>query len=172
MDDGKGFIDMGLDCVYTFNENGDLVGDYDGAWVGIDGWNVAYYFEEYYQKPNGSYYYYGRVPVLLNGERANLIILHTESSAAIIGARYDYQGETDAVAKGVTELNQGDIIEFIADYYSYSGVYEDTYVIGHTTYSSSIAVTDLLFENQSKVSAVYLFTDIYGNEYWTPEMNK
>ena len=42
-DDGEGFIDLGLDNVYEFDEDGALKGEYDGTWLAINGQPVAYY---------------------------------------------------------------------------------------------------------------------------------
>jgi len=37
IDDGEGFIDLGLDNVYEFNEDGDLVMEFDGTWLALNG---------------------------------------------------------------------------------------------------------------------------------------
>ena len=42
-DDGEGYIDLGLDNVFDFNEAGDLKGIHDGTWLAINGQPVAYY---------------------------------------------------------------------------------------------------------------------------------
>ena len=43
-DDGEGFIDLGLDNVYEFDETGALIGDTDRTWLAINGQPVAYYY--------------------------------------------------------------------------------------------------------------------------------
>ena len=35
-DDGEGFIDLGMDNIFSFKDNNALVGLYDGAWLSID----------------------------------------------------------------------------------------------------------------------------------------
>ena len=37
VDDGGGYIDLGLDNVFDFNDNGDLLGAYDNTWLAING---------------------------------------------------------------------------------------------------------------------------------------
>ena len=42
-DDGEGYIDLGLDNVFSFDENGGLLGESDGSWLAVNGQPVAYY---------------------------------------------------------------------------------------------------------------------------------
>ena len=66
----------------------------------------------------------------------------------------------------MTELNEGDMIEFLCDYYSYSGEYQDSYKLGEpVTYSSDLMISDTYVGG--KVVITYLLTDIYAAEYWT-----
>ena len=134
VDDGEGYIDLGLDNVYQFTDNGLLIGDKSKAWMAIDGQPVAYYYEDTtVDVEAGKVYTYGRVPALIDNQRANLIIVfeidmsdndsESASKSYIAGARFDYvDGETEAVAKGVTEIEPGSLIEYVADYYTYDDV--------------------------------------------------
>ena len=173
-DDGEGYIDLGLDNVYDFTEKGELIGDYDGTWLAIDRQPVAYYYvDSLYEGDN--FTITGRVPVLINGERAELILVFDTDNpyGYIAGARYDYvNGETDTVAKGVVELTKGDKLEFIADYYTYDGEYENSYIIAEPmTYTGDHEISNVYLDDPSVAVATYLFTDIYAREYWTPELN-
>ncbi len=192
-DDGEGYIDLGLDNVFDFTEDGALLGDYDGTWLAIDGQPVAYYYESSNYEGE-RFTITGRVPVLLNGERANLILVFdTEHpNGYIAGARFDYvNGETDTVAKGVTALSDGsaqdgaddtvvpltagaqaDTIEFICDYYSYDGTFQNNYLLGKPmTYKDGLEISNV-YINKSRARATYLFTDLFNQEYWTPVMNE
>ena len=169
LDDGEGYIDLGLDNVYDFTDDGDLLGEYDGTWLAIDSQVVPYYYtDSLYEGDN--YTITGRVPVLLNGERANLILVfdNTHPYGYIAGARYDYvDGETQTVAKGITELEAGDKLEFLCDYYAYDGTYQDSYRFGEPmTYTGNHEISNVRL-NQKTVAS-YLFTDIYCQEHWTP----
>jgi len=143
-DDGEGFLDLGLDNVYFFKEDGALVGAYDGAWLSINGQAVAYYFEGTEEDEDGSFISHGRIPILANGTRAELLTSVTESpsgsvTASVDGLRWIYPDIDDANAV-VAKADNGELrmtdgsstltIDFICDYYSYGGDYLNTYQIG------------------------------------------
>jgi len=168
--DGDGFVDLGLDNLYEFDEDGKLVGDTDGTWFAIDGLAVPYYFVSEMKDENGMTVTTGRVPVKLDGQRANLIIVFDSEhkNGYIAGARYDYKdGETDTIAKGITEIPEGTKIDFVCDYYSKDGVYQDSYLWGEQiTYAKDLKLSYVTIGDGLQVT--YLLTDIYGREYWTP----
>ena len=37
VDDGGGYLDLGLDNVLSYNEDGDLIDAWDGTWVTLNG---------------------------------------------------------------------------------------------------------------------------------------
>ena len=170
IDDGEGYLDMGLDNVFTFSENGVLLGEYDGTWLAIDGQPVAYYYEDSVYDGE-EYTVTGRIPVLLNGERANLLVVFDKGHpyGGIVGARTEYTlGETETVAKSVTELQKGDVIRFVCDYYSYDGAYQASYAFGDPlTYTGDHEISNV-YLTQNDYTAAYLFTDLYHREFWTP----
>ncbi|MCM1150407.1 MAG: clostripain-related cysteine peptidase, partial [Butyricicoccus sp.] len=171
-DDGEGYIDLGLDNVYDFDEHGALLGTCDGTWLAIDGQPVAYY-HTCTVDDGESYTITGRVPVLWNGERAELLLSFDNERpyGYVAGVRSVYAGgETDTVAKSVSTLEAGDALEFICDYYGYGGEYLDSYLIGEP-----LAVTEAELEISSvplegSVSAVYRFTDLFNQQYWSLPM--
>jgi hypothetical protein len=173
-DDGEGYIDLGLDNKFSFDANGDLIGEYDGTWLAINNQPVAYYHMDT-TVTDSTYIVTGRVPIYLNGARAELIIVitgdsnHADGVAQIAGARMVYtSGETEAVAKEVP-LKIGDRIDFLCDYYTYAGEYSDTYMLGDQwIYDGTYTVNDVYIPDAQYASAMYVFTDIYNNEYWTP----
>jgi len=116
----------------------------------------------------------GRVPVLLNGVRAELILVFdTEHPYGYVaGAQAIYtQGETDTAAKCDTALAAGDTLQFIGDYYSYEGEYLDSYPIGEAlTVSDPEALTISNVPLEGTCSASYRFTDLYQQVYWTPPL--
>ena len=172
LDNGRGYIDLGLDNIYNFTDDGALIGVYGGTWLALDRQPVAYYHEETYDDGT-SYMITGRVPVLLNDERADLILVFDSDNPKgyIAGARYDYRdGETETVAKALTELQTGDRIEPLCDFYNYDGTYQDSYRLGDAmTYDGSIEISDVYIDAQH-ANATYRFTDIYNQTYWTPVM--
>ena len=174
-DDGEGYIDLGLDNVFSFTENGALLGEFDGTWLAINEQPVAYYYMDTVY--NGDFYTItGRVPVMLNGSRADLILVFDSDHpyGYVAGARSDYRnGETETVAKSMTELQQGDEISFLCDYYSYSGEYQDSYYLGDSlVYDGSDLMISNVYIDNDAASAMYRFTDLYCQTYWTPEIPK
>ena len=166
-DDGEGYIDLGLDNIYSF-DNGNLVADTEKNWLSINGNVVAYYHTDTTKSGNDTIIS-GYVPAFLNGERVNLIIQFVnDDNGSIVGASTDYVGgETEAVAKNLTEINVGDTLEFICDYYSYDMEYQDSYLIGDV-----VTVTDNMTISNTDVGSgachiLYRFTDIYNQSYWS-----
>ncbi|MCR4690964.1 MAG: peptidase C11 [Lachnospiraceae bacterium] len=171
-DDGEGYVDLGLDNLYEF-EDGKLVGDTDNTWLSIDNQPVAFYYESTV-KDGDDEVITGYVPVLINSKRANLILVFDKENpyGYIAGARYDYKGhETDTVAKSLTELTEGDKIEFVADYYSYNGSYRDTYVIGDAwSYHENAMISNT--DVQGKTVITYLLTDFYNRQHYAPAIEQ
>ena len=170
VDDGSGYIDLGMDNVFEYDEDGALIGEYDGTWLAIDGQIVPYYHETTIDDDD-TYCITGYVPCMLNGTRVELLLTFDSDNpnGYISGARYVYKdGETEAVAKSEIEVKEGDKIEPICDYYSYDGVYQDSYMMDATiTLSASPVISNVKIDG-SNYRASYRFSDIYNQYYWTP----
>ena len=185
LDDGAGFIDLGLDELFEYKD-GVLTGDMDKTWVGIGGQLVAYYHTSTQKQytddgkvkkdsdGNDVYYYYGYIPALLNGERVKLQVVFDETGkGTVYGATTYYaDGDVDVAAKDMTEIVNGDKIDFLCDYYTYGGEYQDSYMMGtQITVSGTLTVTDLEITGQT-AKITYRFTDMYNKEYWTDPVSK
>lgn len=170
LDDGKGYIDLGLDNIFSWTDDGALIGEYDNYWVSLDNQPVAYYFTDTFET-DGMTYTNGRIPVLLNGDRAELLVTFEDEKAYISGVRFVYaDGETETVAKAETALNDGDVIQPICDRYDYNGNYEDTYFLGdEIVVSGEIKVSDVTLDPaDGNPVASYVLTDRFNAEHWTP----
>ena len=168
-DDGEGYMDMGLDNMFSF-EDGKLVADTEKTWISIEGQPVAYYHTDTVE--NGDdYTITGYMPALLNGSRVDLVLKFTDEDpkGQVIGATDAYvDGETDTVAKGEIELQKGDTIDFLCDYYTYDGQYQDSFMMGNQiTVNGDLKISDTDI-GSGKVKLTYKFTDIYNEEYWAP----
>ena len=172
-DDGEGWVDLGMDNTFYFDDDGNLVADDERNWVAINGQIVAYYHTDSIKNADGSYTDMGYVPAMLNGERVNLILVFEGKNGYIAGANTDYKnGETQTVAKNLTELQNGDKLDFICDFYSYDRVYQDSYYLGEQmTVTKQMKVTNADV-GSGKVRITYCFTDIYNQEYWSPAIEK
>ena len=171
-DDGEGFIDLGLDNVFGFDGEGNLLGNVEKTWLAVNGQPVAYYHES--TVDDGEHYTItGYVPVLHNGRRAELLLAFDDGNpyGAVTGVRAVYsEGETETIAKSDSALQEGDALEFLCDYYGYDGTYQDSFLLGDplTVPAEGLTVSDVPLEGD--VRATYRFTDLYQQSWWTPSI--
>ena len=171
-DDGEGFIDLGLDNVYEFDEEGNLLAPQECTWIAVNEQPVAYYHETTVDDGE-TYSIQGRIPVLCNGERSELVVEFTNENphGTVVGVRRVYtEGETDTVAKTMDPVKDGDVLEFICDYYTYEGEYVDSYLLGDPlTVDEELIISDV-YVDEAYANLTYLFTDIYNQQYWTTQV--
>ena len=168
-DDGTGYIDMGMDTVYDFDEYGNLLAPEEMTWIAINQQPVAYYHE--YTLDEGEIYSItGRIPVLYNGDRAELVVEFTNADpyGSVVGVRRIYKnGETQTLAKTMDRVQDGDVIDFVCDYYSYDGQYLDSYLLGdQILVDGELTISDV-YVDEGAARLTYLFTDIYNQQYWS-----
>ena len=168
VDNGQGYLDMGLDNVYSFDDDGNLVSEADGTWLSINKQPVAYYHLDTVDFGD-DYTITGRVPAELNGERVDLILLFTDEEpyGYVAGADPDYdENVTETVSRGLIELKDGDKVDFICDMYDYSGNYQGSFYLGDTwTVSGQPEISNT--NVGAGYTAMYKFTDIYNNSCWS-----
>ena len=60
------------------------------------------------------------------------------------------------------------MLEFLCDYYSYDGDYQDSYLLGEamTVTEEELVISDVPLEGSTR--AAYRFTDLFDQHYWTP----
>ena len=193
VDDGEGYIDMGLDNTGFEYDGDDMLMTFDGTWLTVNGHAVAYYMTSDVEEDDGSYTTRGHIPAMLTqtlpaelalaGEGGlssqgqtvtQFVYLDVVFDAAnpdgvITGARPMYEGETEALAKGDIQIRKGDVLEFLCDYYTYEGDFESTYKLGEplTVGDDGLTLANMALENET-LSVTYRLTDIYSNYYWTP----
>ena len=168
-DDGEGYIDLGCDNVYDFDEQGNLLAPSEMTWIAVNEQPVAYYHESTVDDGE-DYSITGRIPVLYNSERAELVVEFTDELpyGTVVGVRRVYtDGETTTVAKTMDTVKDGDIIDFVCDYYSYDGEYLDSYMLGEQlTVDGELTISDV-YVDETAANLTYLFTDIYNQQYWS-----
>lgn len=174
VDDGSGYIDLGLDEVYRFNDDGALIADTDGTWLAINGQPVPYYHIDT-TEDGDDYTIRGRIPAMLNGTYVNLIAEFTDENpdGSITGYVTDYRdGETNTVAKSIESLNDGDVIDFVATCYDYDGNVDDEYEVGTEVTvdggAESLVLSDVYVTEKLVLS--YRLTDTYGHSVYTPSI--
>ena len=94
---------------------------------------------------------------------------------ALAGDVVDILGEVDLSIDGtavpadmeIHGLEKGDVIQFVCDYYDYNGNYDSSWTLGDPlTVTGDFYLGDLDITDY-KVLAVYEFTDIYQQTYWS-----
>ncbi len=175
VDDGEGFIDLGLDNTYEFDADNNLIANFDNTWMSINGQVVAYYHTDT-EDDGTNYSINGYVPAYLNGQRVELLLAFTDKypEGKITGARYVYDddNETEAIAKNTVALSAGDKLEFICKYYDYNGKYNNTFYLGEPMILDSPDVTIGNIDiGDVDAKATYVFTDLYQQQYWSPVVN-
>ena len=175
-DDSGGYIDLGLDPLFKFDADGNLIGEYDGSWIAIDRQPVAFYHLTTIE--NGDKYrIIGYVPAFLNNQHVNLILVFDNDNPKgyIAGAKVIKEGpgtdlSVEQMVTDLIDLHAGDTLDFICDYYEYDGTFINNYFFGKRM---------TLFKNpkiqnvkvKGTLSACYMLTDKEGNRYWTPLMD-
>ena len=168
-DDGAGYINMGFDTQIETQGN-DLIYEFDGTWLSIDRQPVAYYKIGTVEQDT-CYAEVGYVPAIVNGTRADLIIVFDQDNpyGYIAGAMVVYMnGETDTEAKNLVGIGKGDQIQFVCDYLDYKGNYQDTYKLGDPITLGDEVEIGNTYVDAKKCRLTYCLTDIYQQHYWTP----
>ena len=176
-DDGEGYMDLGVDNIFCFDDNGNLLVPQDVTWMAVcdnlDGEEpqaVAYYYDN--MTDDGVHFTInGHIPAFLNNDRVNLLVVFDNENpyGYIAGAQRVYTNEdgVEVLAKSCTALEPGDKLDFICDYYSYDGEYLDTYYLGEqmkVTNETSLWSVEL---NRASTSMMYRFTDMYNQVWWS-----
>lgn len=174
LDDGEGYFELGCDNTYEYDEDGDLITDFDYTWVALNGQVVPFYAEEEGKRLDGSYYTYGYVPAQLNEEKDIEIMLYwdDEHEEGYVAGYRPYSGETLAhPTRNLYQLEQGDKLDFYCDYYTYDGEYEASYYIGEPLIcdGQELSVSYEEVEGYDTLICYYLL-DLYRNEYWTESL--
>ncbi|MBE6910399.1 MAG: hypothetical protein E7474_12655 [Ruminococcaceae bacterium] len=176
IDDGEGFIDLGLDPLFDFDDNLDLIGEYDGTWLCIDRYPAAFYHLTTIENDNDEYRIIGYVPAFLNDQHVNLIIAFDNATPEgyIAGAKVIENGpgsdlSVEEMVSGLIAVKEGDVVDFICDYYDYNGEFINNYLFGE----QMVVSADPEIKNYripGDLTACYRIEDVNGNHYWTPVM--
>ncbi|NLC96663.1 MAG: peptidase C11 [Erysipelotrichaceae bacterium] len=168
VDDGEGYIDLGLDNVFEFNEDNDLIVDYDNTWLALNDNVVSYKFLSD-EVSGDTYKISGYIPAYLNDEFVHIMVEFSDinPSGEVLKAKKVYD-DVDLEAKGMIEIQDGDKLEFTAEYHSYDGSITDRYFISDPyIVSGDLNLSNITLTN-TKIVYSYRLTDIYNNSFWLP----
>jgi hypothetical protein len=172
-DDGEGYVELGADALYEFDDYADLIVDYDYTWVAIDGQIVPFYSIEDVSDEEGNFYNYGYVPCEVNGEDAEIILLWNNENpyGTVAGWRYDTYGE--ATMKGLFDLEDGLEIDYYYYYYPYDSYDYEMYYLGETVIvdgEMTVSYENITDSFDGDIEIYYELTDIYQNSYFTESL--
>ena len=93
-----------------------------------------------------------------------MIVVWKGKEASVLG--YERVYDSNTAARGLIELKDGDEIQFISDFYTYDGEYQDQYVMDSLVVDGPITVSheDV---GEGDCLVYYALHDIYQNVYWT-----
>ncbi len=168
LDDGEGYIDLGSDNVYEFDEDGDLMIEFDYTWVSIDGHTVPFYAEEEIYNSDTDWFTNGYVPAFVNDEYVEIIIhWDNENPTGYVAGYRKYTEVGEPAGKGLFDLEAGDTVEWIVDYYTYEGEY-DFYTFGDIyTVPDAEMLVSYEYVGDYDAMVYFVLTDTFNNVYET-----
>ena len=175
-DDGEGYIFLGSDNVYQFDKDGDLLMDFDYTWVALDGQIVTFFAIEEGDRPDGSWYSYGYVPAELttaDGVTKDVELMVYWDSERPNGYVKGYRIAADedstltVANKNLAQLQDGDVLDFWCEYYTYDGEYEDWYYFGDSLVVDGELIVSYEELVDDPMDVCFYLKDIYNNSYWT-----
>ena len=182
-DDGEGgYIDLGFDNSYTFNDDGDLIAGWNGTWLALDGQIVPYYLMNAVSGSDGAYAITGGIPALFTEDDGTqtpvrIVVQFTDEDpyGSVLGVvTTQVFSEEEGVTFGKLipiddESVAGHTVNFICDYYYADGTFENNYLFGEeTTLSADMEISNVALDHPENCRATYRITDLYNNYYWTP----
>ena len=170
--EGSGYIDLGLDNTFEWDEDDDLLLEFDGTWLTLNGNVCTYCLVSDTRVGENEWVTVGRIPAMLNGQLVDLQVVFDADHPAgtVTGAFPMYENAAiDVQAKGGVEIKAGDTIQLLCDYYDANGNYQSSHTLGtaFTVPESGLKLENLKLD-AGNVSYCYRITDVYGNSYWTP----
>ena len=167
VESGDGYVDLGLDNVFDWTDDGDLLLTYDNTWLTLNDNVCAFYFVSDTYTDDGGHVTTGRIPAMLNDSFVNLnVVFDYANPQGIVTGAYPLYDDVDVQAKGDIAITAGDEIRLLCDYYTKDGEScACTLGDAFTVPESGLSLINLALENDS-ITAAYRLTDIYGNFYW------
>lgn len=175
----EGYVDLGIDDMWEFDEDGDLRIEFDNTWVALNGEIVPFYTEESYDADsddeNAEWYNYGTVPAVLRNDKyedADIELVlrwdNAHTSGYVAGYRF-LEESSGPVGKGLRSLSEGDVVAFVCDRYDAQLNY-----LGSFVYTDGLTVTkmeDIVVSYEDlgagTTDVSFVLTDLYQNEVST-----
>jgi hypothetical protein len=175
LDDGEGYIDLGRDNAYGKDANDNIIVDFDGKWVSING-EIAPFTTLAEGTTDDGWYTYGTTKAefvsAMTGEKKDIDIyirwddLH--NGGYVMGYRDAAKGDDPAPeGRGMVAFLKGDKFSILGKYYTYEGEYDTELVIGgDITVDAPLKVTYIDLSDYTFNIYAHI-RDIYGNDLYT-----
>ncbi|WP_130836619.1 clostripain-related cysteine peptidase [Lachnoclostridium sp. Marseille-P6806] len=183
LDNGQGLIDMGTDVRYHIDYDGDIVFDYDGRWLALNGLNVPFYFEyERSESEGGHWYQYGYVPAMLGEEHILIMLCWDEDhpDGTVAGYRKSGEDMPEVPSKGLRTFKEGDELRFYYYFIDYENSAYQAYYINdepliydgllEVSYEPVTEQEATCYQGLAGYQVQFELTDIYRNRYDTESL--
>lgn len=169
VDDGAGYLHLGLDNALSFDGDGDLRVDWDGFWLTLDG-HVVFYELLTSERTGDRYRRRGRIPALLNGQPVDLLVTFDNAHpwGRLDGARLCCQELTETQPKGLLAFKPGDTLDLLCGYYTYDGRSQDDWFLGEQITAAGPPTLGTVPISRARCRVACRLTDLYHNVFWTP----
>lgn len=171
VDDGEGYLELGYDDAYRFDDDGDLIVEFDYTWLCLNDCLVPFYAEKHGTLLNGTEYTYGYIPATLNNEKDIKIMVcwDTAHEGPYVKGYCEAHEGMSMSDRGLQQLKKGDQLEFYFDYYNYDGDFVDGYALADNslTYDGGDLTVAYQEIGDCVVNVCFHLEDVYQNDYWT-----
>lgn len=167
-----GYLMLGTDDAYQVTDDGNIAVDFDGEWLSIDGSFFSFYCDAPEETEDGEIRYSGTIPAILNGgERVNLVVTWPTASERGDGETIGYvqgyrmSGQDYVLGRGLGQLEAGDTLTPVFDYFDSEGNWVET-LQGDAITVSDPSDVEVRYEDTGDASVLFweTLTTVYGSQ--------
>ena len=167
-----GYLMLGTDDAYQVTDDGNIAVDFDGEWLSIDGSFFSFYCDAPEETEDGEIRYSGTIPAILNGEeRVDLVVSWPTASERGDGETIGYvqgyrmSGQDYVLGRGLGQLEAGDTLTPVFDYFDSEGNWVET-LQGDAITVSDPSDVEVRYEDTGDASVLFwgTLTTVYGSQ--------
>ena len=167
-----GYLMLGTDDAYQVTDDGNIAVDFDGEWLSIDGSFFSFYCDAPEETEDGEIRYSGTIPAILNGgERVDLVVTWPTASERGDGETIGYvqgyrmSGQDYVLGRGLGQLEAGDTLTPVFDYFDSEGNWVET-LQGDAITVSDPSDVEVRYEDAGDADVLFwgTLTTVYGSQ--------
>ena len=167
-----GYLMLGTDDAYQVTDDGNIAVDFDGEWLSIDGSFFSFYCNAPEETGDGEIRYSGTIPAILNGwDRVDLVVTWPTASERGDGETIGYvqgyrmSGQDYVLGRGLGQLEAGDTLTPVFDYFDSEGNWVET-LQGDAITVSDPSDVEVRYEDTGDASVLFwgTLTTVYGSQ--------